>query len=232
MTKQPNFMLGVAPSTSAPRRASELPVGAMRAVSWAGAQAEAAAPLPMKALAMPPAPPRPALVPDPGEGFEVLGSASPPVPQPAPLPPPPPTPAPAPASLSPMVEAAIARLRLQGERLAEQARSDALEVGLMVARRILERELSTSVESLFAVIKSAIRKAGEARVTVVRLNPGDLKRLQAAPEGALTLGRVDLVADEQLRPGDVMVDADQQVIDGRLSTRLVEAARALSDPEA
>ena len=35
---------------------------------------------------------------------------------------------------------ALEALRAQGERLAEQARSDALELGILVARRILERE--------------------------------------------------------------------------------------------
>jgi flagellar assembly protein FliH len=238
MMKQPNFMQGVAPSTSAPRRASEVPAGAMRAVSWAAAPSEHAAPLPMQTLSGPAAVIRPALVappsvPVPPPGFEVLGSASPPAPlPPVPLPPPAPSPiTPAPAGLSPLVEAAIARLRLQGERLAEQARSDALEVGLMVARRILERELSANVESLFALIKSAIRKAGEAHTTVVRLNPADLARLKDSAETAFTLGRVELAADEALQPGDVMVDADQHTIDGRLSTRLMEAARALDDQE-
>ena len=101
----------------------------------------------------------------------------------------------------------------------------------MVARRILEKELSTNVESLFALIKSAIRKAGEARTTVVRLHPDDLARLRDTSETAFTLGRVELAADEQLAPGDVMVDADQHTVDGRLTTRLVEAARALDDQE-
>jgi flagellar assembly protein FliH len=161
-------------------------------------------------------------------GFESLDSSAPPSRLTPPLPPPPPSPVPPPPSaLSPSLEAAVAQLRLQGERLAEQARSDALEVGLMVARRILEREITTNVESLFALIKSAIRKAGETRTTVVRLNPGDLARLADSPQTALTLGRVELAADEQLAPGDVMVDADQHTIDGRLSTRLMEAARAL-----
>jgi flagellar assembly protein FliH len=208
----------------------------MHAVSWAVAAREPGLPVLLQSLSAPSQVIRAALVPPasaaaPGVGFEVLGSASPPTPHAAPLPPPPPPSSPAPSLLSPMVEAAIAQLRLQGERLAEQARSDALEVGLMVARRILERELSTNVESLFSLIKSAIRKAGEARATVVRLHPDDLARLQDSSETAFTLGRVELAGDPQLAPGDVMVDADQHTVDGRLATRLMEAARALSAPE-
>src|ERR1700678_2881761 len=40
------------------------------------------------------------------------------------------------------VDMALRLLRSQGERLAEQARSDALELAFLVARRILEHEVS------------------------------------------------------------------------------------------
>jgi flagellar assembly protein FliH len=131
--------------------------------------------------------------------------------------------------LAPRVEAAIAALKLQGERLAEQARSDALEVGLLIARRVLERELSTNIDALFGQIKSAIARIGDARRTVVRLSPEDRARLQDADPSTFTLGRVDIVADETLSPGDVVVDADDHSIDGRLSTQLEEIARSLKE---
>lgn len=142
---------------------------------------------------------------------------------PAPTPPPPP---PA-ATLSPRVEQAINALRAQGELLAQQARSDALEVGMLVARKILEREISTNHEALFALIKSAIRKVGEARSTTVRLSPADLERLDKVEGGRLSLGEVKLEADEALGPGDVMVDTEHHTVDGRLNTRLEECARTL-----
>jgi flagellar assembly protein FliH len=126
------------------------------------------------------------------------------------------------------LEAAIATLKLQGERLAEQVRSDALEIGLLVARRILERELRGDLDATFAFIKSAIRKVGDARNTVVRLCPGDLERLKVKGDPALSLGPVELRADDTLAPGDVMVDAEHHTVDGRLGTRLEEIARALS----
>lgn len=226
MMKSPSFLKGVTKSTSDPTPSASVPAGQLRAVAWAAAPAEVAGPLPMQALTAPsahlPVPPSP---PTPShQGFEPLASHA----SPAPMPPPP---QPAPQELSPRVEAAIATLRLTGQRLAEQARSDALEVGLLVARRVLEREISTNLESLFSLIKSAIRRIGEARTTTVRVSAADFARLKDSEETSLTLSKVELVCDESLRPGDVMVDSEHTTVDGRLSTRLEELARALDDEE-
>jgi flagellar assembly protein FliH len=205
----------------------------MRAVSWAAAPLEAAAaamPLPMQTLSAPlphrPAfqeAPMPSLTP-PAPGFELLASASAPPPSAgstlaAPAPPP--------SGPSPQLEAAVKELRQQGERLAQQARSDALELGMLVAKKILERELTTNHEALFALIKSAIRRVGDAHTTTVRLCPADAQHLETQSESVLTLGEVKIVADESLGPGDVMVDTEHHTVDGRLATRLEEVARAL-----
>ena len=155
------------------------------------------------------------------------------------------TPAAAPLALAPTaasvpseqslsrLEAALLTLKLQGERLAEQARSDALEVGLLVARRILEREISTDLEALFSLIKSAVRRVGEAHATVVRLSPRDFARLKEAADSSFSLGPDRAAAPtRRWSRGDVMVDTDHHTIDGRLKTRLEEIGRALGDEEA
>src|SRR6185369_15742672 len=67
--------------------------------------------------------------------------------------------------------AAVEMLRTTSERLAAEARSDALEVGFLIARRILETELATSPEPLVALVRSTIRRLGEARKMTVRLSP-------------------------------------------------------------
>lgn len=139
---------------------------------------------------------------------------------------PPPQPA-----FSPLAEqlllSALHALKAQGERLAEQARSDALELGILIARRIIERELSANLEGVFALIKSALRRAGEDNVTRVRLSPGDVARFESAANADFSLGTIELVADPSLQPGDVMVDTQSHAIDGRLATRFDELVRRL-----
>jgi flagellar assembly protein FliH len=129
--------------------------------------------------------------------------------------------------------AAVSAMRLTSERLAEQARSDALELALLVSRRILEAELSTNVERFFGVIRSVIRRAGESRRIVVRLNPEDANRVEAAGGGraisAMSVAQVEISPDADLELGDCMVDADFGMVDGRLTTRLDEMRRLLQE---
>ncbi|MBX7115537.1 MAG: flagellar assembly protein FliH [Myxococcaceae bacterium] len=127
---------------------------------------------------------------------------------------------------------AIQNLRLQSERLAEQARSDALELGFQVARRILEAELTTSPQPLFGLIRSAVQRLGESRRVVIHVSPGDLARVEdAGGKGTLGLAvaQVDLVADATLQTGDCVIDGDFGSVDGRITTRLDELRREVAE---
>lgn len=216
-------------TSGAATRGSDLPAGALKPVSWA-APIEAAAllgSLPMQPLTSPTPIPMPmpgvsAPRPSPAsDGFEALAS------HPVALPTPPPAPVAVLQPANPRLEAALMELTLRGERLAEQARSDALELGLIVARKILEREIATNLEALFSLIKSAIRRVGESRTTTVRVCEADFERLHGSADTAFTLGRVELKVDPTLGPGDVMVDGEHATVDGRLGTRLEEIVRSL-----
>lgn len=126
---------------------------------------------------------------------------------------------------------AVEVLKLQAERLAEQARGDALEIGFMVARRILEAELSTGPEPLFALVRGALKRAGDSRKVVVRVHPGDVSLLSgpaAAGELGASAASVEVAGDPALERGDVVVDTDFGKVDGRLRTRLDELHRAAS----
>ncbi len=145
---------------------------------------------------------------------------------------PPPSPAPTPEAAIALLASSIEALRLTSERLAEQARSDALEIGFQVARRILEMEVSSSPEPLFALIRSALRKAGEAREVRVRLAPADEVRIREALEerpDALSMASVRLESDGSLCTGDCIVEGEFGSVDGRLTTRLDELQSAVSE---
>ncbi len=133
------------------------------------------------------------------------------------------------------VDAALSMLRAQADHLAEQARSDAIEIGFQVARKILETELRQSPEALFALVRSAVRRAGESRRIVVRLAPDDAALLRSedgrpALDG-VTAARVEYLPDPSLQRGDCLVETDFGQVDGRLSTRLSEIRRAVDAAE-
>ncbi len=124
---------------------------------------------------------------------------------------------------------AVEVLRLQAERLAEQARADALEIGFRVAKRVLQQELSTSPGALFSLVRSAVQRCGESRKVTVRVHPQDARTLAPAlaEEGlGVATASLEVVPDASLSPGDCVVDTDFGKVDGRLDTRLEELFRA------
>ena len=133
------------------------------------------------------------------------------------------------------VDAALSTLRAQAEHLAEQARSDAIEIGFQVARKILETELRQSPEALFALVRSAVRRAGESRRIVVRLAPDDAALLRSedgrSTLDGVTAARVEYLPDPSLQRGDCLVETDFGQVDGRLATRLSEIRRAVDAAE-
>lgn len=128
------------------------------------------------------------------------------------------------------LDAAVQRLKLESGRLADQARADALEIGFQVARRILEQELSSGPEPLFALVRSAVRRLGDARRLVIKLHPADAERIDTTDgrqKLGLSLMQVEVAADPSLTPGDCVIESDQATVDGRLATRLDEVKRSV-----
>jgi hypothetical protein len=170
------------------------------------------------------------------------------------LAPPPPPPPPAPAIDMSRLDAAVERLRMLSDRLASEARSDALELGLMIARKVVEGELAVNADRLISVVKSAVSRVGESRRIVVHLAPEDADVLNghgqtghagakdsteggaapvAAPSPIERLGRgaakIEVVADPSLSRGDCVVEGDHLSVDARLDAKFAEIRRALME---
>jgi hypothetical protein len=161
----------------------------------------------------------------------------------------PPLPAPA-VPLQPeerdRVAGAVEELRRASARFGEALAANALEIGCLLARRILDAELKSDPELRLALVRSAVRRLGEAQKVVVHLSPTDRDAVAeamgragaadgepsdataVAPVG-IPLARIELVSDTNLSPGDTLVESDTAIVDGRLGTRLEELRRVLSN---
>lgn len=128
---------------------------------------------------------------------------------------------------------AVEALRLQSERLAEQARADAIEIAFQIARKIVDTELRQSPEPLFGLVRSALMQAGEAGRVQLRVHPEDGAILRAntaqVAQAAPAVARLEILDDSSLERGDCLIDTDFGEIDGRLSTRFAELRRALHE---
>jgi flagellar assembly protein FliH len=138
------------------------------------------------------------------------------------------------AQFTERTSAAIDLLRATTERLAAEARTDALEIGFLVARRILEMELTASAEPLVNLVRSAVRRLGESRRISIHLSPADAQAMNAVIESRgpqavaqASISRVEVVADASLGRGDCLVEGDLVTVDGRINARIEELRRVL-----
>lgn len=143
------------------------------------------------------------------------------------------------AEMKERLASSVELLRITSDRLSAEARADALEVAFLVARRIIEVEVSANVESLVSLVRSAIRRLGESRRLVIRLNPQDADAIriiltERGQADFVTSGtvQIEIMADGGLDRGDCVVEGDVGNVDGRLGTRLEELRRALTDEAA
>lgn len=132
---------------------------------------------------------------------------------------------------------AVAELRLIADRLGAEMVANAIEIGCLVARKILDAELKTDIEVHRALVRSAVRRLGEEHRVTVHLAPSDIQLVRAAAGEAggtdfgfnLGIAKVEMFPDTNLTPGDCLVESDAATVDGRLGTRLEEIRRVLSN---
>jgi len=130
--------------------------------------------------------------------------------------------------------AAVEILRSTADRLAAEARTDALEIGFLVARRILEMELTVSPEPLVNLIRTAVKRLGDTRKISVHLSPPDAQAMTTVLESRgtqsvapATVTKVEIIPDGSLGRGDCLVEGDLVTVDGRINVRMEELRRAL-----
>jgi hypothetical protein len=130
---------------------------------------------------------------------------------------------------------AVGELRRASARLGDALAANAFEIGCLMARRILETELKSDPELRLALVRSAVRRLGEAQKVIVHLSPADRDAVAAAMGAeagtgelaGIPVAQVELVSDTNLSPGDALVESDTAIVDGRLGTRLEELRRVL-----
>jgi len=130
--------------------------------------------------------------------------------------------------------ARAAALVLETERRRDEAlrQADALvlELAVALARRLAGEAIRAEPAALVGAVEEALRAARGRRRAVVRLDPAGAVALRA--EGgrmaaAAAPAAVELVPDPALQPGDVVVESECGLVDGRLEVRLAALRRAV-----
>jgi flagellar assembly protein FliH len=135
------------------------------------------------------------------------------------------------AEMQPVMErlnASIADIIAMRPDLRRRAERDVVQLALMIAKRVLHRELSVDKEALTAI----------ARVAFERLTRSESYRVTVHPQFAAAVtavlppshaARVNIDADPNCAPGTLVIHSAEGVIDASVDAQVEEISRGLAD---
>jgi len=122
------------------------------------------------------------------------------------------------------VQSVLEEARKAQRSLEEQAREDVLKLAIAVAEKLVCRELSQDRAAALAILQQMLAKVEGSETARVRL-PREVFALVEARRDAIlepngTAGcQLEFVPDDALKAGDVLIETDWGLIDGRVQSR-------------
>lgn len=124
-------------------------------------------------------------------------------------------------------------MEMMTETLRDLARHEALELSVVLARRIIQEEVKTSPHLLIAMAKRALATTVGKKELTFKLNPEDFKRVkEAMGEDAPSfagIAKVYFSEDENIEQGGCLLETDIEQVDLTLSRQLDQLKRAIDD---
>jgi flagellar biosynthesis/type III secretory pathway protein FliH len=128
------------------------------------------------------------------------------------------------------LEAADRELVAHREAVAAGVGREAVRLVLLLARKIMRRELALAATGTEAVVEAvAERLAGGGTAVAVRLDPATAKAFETWRRETAAAGRVRVEADPRLTSGDWIIETHDGFLDGRLASQLEEAWRLVEE---
>lgn len=112
------------------------------------------------------------------------------------------------------------------DKVMRESEADLLALSIMIARKIIQREISLDTQIIAGVISTALEAVSDLDRVTIRLHPEDYGLVNSDRERFVTgIGRdtlVTLAPDEQIMRGGCMVDTPTGTIDARIEIQLEE----------
>jgi flagellar assembly protein FliH len=135
------------------------------------------------------------------------------------------------AEIQPVLErlnASIVEVLAMRSDLRTRAERDTVQLALLIAKRILHRQLNVDEGALTAIARVAFERLSRAESYRVTVHP----RFAAAVTSALPashVSRVRIETDASCAPGTLIIHSEEGTIDASLDTQLEEISRGLTD---
>jgi len=119
---------------------------------------------------------------------------------------------------------AISELDSTKSDLYYDAEKQVVELGLMIARKIVCREVSIDKDTIFRVLKEALKKVSNQKKIIIKIHPADLQAIKDAELDVSSLiktkGDVILEPDDAIGRGECFIETTFGVIDARIESQL------------
>jgi flagellar assembly protein FliH len=135
------------------------------------------------------------------------------------------------AEIVPVMErmsASIADLTGMRQELGRRAEKDVVQLSLLIARRVLHRELNVDTNALTALARVVFERLARAESYRVTVHPQFVSSIKAALSGRLS-SRIEIDADANSPPGTFLIRSEEGSIDASVDTQLEEIGRGLTD---
>ncbi|MFO7985571.1 MAG: FliH/SctL family protein [Desulfatiglandaceae bacterium] len=127
--------------------------------------------------------------------------------------------------------AGISELDSERQKLGLEAERQAVELGVMIAGKILCREVSMDTETIFRILEEALKKLSDHKDIRVKIHPSDLEAINTAKAEIPGLNRakepVTLEPDKGLRRGECVIETDFGIIDARFDSQMQAVEEAM-----
>ena len=135
------------------------------------------------------------------------------------------------AELQPVLEklgAALSDLADLRPGLRRRAERDVVQLSLLIAKRVLHREISVDSEALSAMARVAFERLVRAESFRVRIHPRFAAAIRAVIP-PVQAARVVIEPDESCAPGTLVIHSSEGTVDASIDTQLEEISRGLTD---
>ena len=135
------------------------------------------------------------------------------------------------SAVVPVIEklsASITDLTAARPEARKRAERDVVELALLIARRILHRELAVDKGALTALVRVILERMARSESWRVTLHPDFATSVQAALP-ATHSSRVEIIPDPACAPGTVLFRSQDGTIDASIEAQLEEIGRGLTD---
>lgn len=137
------------------------------------------------------------------------------------------------ASAAQCLESAAAEMRLAREDFLDSLQNEVLELAILIAERVLHREVQQDRELVLTVARRALVQLADRQQVQLWVNPLDLEALRTHKITLLEefegIEHIEILASEEVSSGGCIVETNRDYIDATIGNLLSKVLETLAD---